>query len=58
MEFAHQGSGSLTDLDVVTVAEAGGGGRRAQLCLGAGLRLLQGQQLGGWGTDQQGLGPG
>lgn len=58
VELPHQGSGSFADLDVVAVAEAGGGGRGAQLCLSASLRLLQGEQLGGWRADQQRLGPG
>lgn len=58
VEFAHQGSGSFAHLDVVTVAEAGGGGRGAQLSLSASLGLLQGQQLGRRRTDQQGFGPG
>ena len=43
VELAEQSSGSLSDLDVVTVCEAGGGGRGAQLCLSASLGLLQWQ---------------
>lgn len=58
VELPEQCSGPLPDLDVVAVAEAGGGGRRAELCLGAGLSLLQGEQLGGRRADQQGFGSG
>lgn len=43
VELAEQSSGSLPDLDVVAVGEAGGGGRGAQLCLSASLGLLQRQ---------------
>lgn len=58
VELPEQRSGPLAHLDVVAVCEAGGGGRRAQLCLSAGLGLLQGEQLGGRGADQQGFGSG
>lgn len=47
VELPEQRSRPLPDLDVVAVGEAGGGGRRAELRLGAGLSLLQGEQLGG-----------
>lgn len=43
VELAKQSSGSLPNLDVVTVAEAGGGSRRAQLRLSTSLGLLQRQ---------------
>lgn len=41
VEFPEQSSRSLPNLDVVTVGEAGGGGRGAQLCLSASLGFLQ-----------------
>jgi len=43
VELAEQSSGSLPDLNEVTVGEAGGGGRGAQLYLSASLGLLQRQ---------------
>lgn len=40
VELAEESSWSLSDLDVVTVGEAGGGGRGAQMYLCASLSFL------------------